>query len=621
MLASGDGVMGLKSLREALKAPTHESLRESFNLSPLTIRRLKSDGKKQEKLRDYKKVNLHRLSMQRHTGSWSYDWRLAFFELKQHYKDDESSISEADLIRQCLHRPISRYYQVRAQDIPRPSVWTTFTFLGYVQDLANSEVTRLMHRHIYKNNTTHEVAVHDMIMSIFADESLEPFMTPQAFHIAFRFFFRHNSTSSVRVLFGLMNSLQIPISTTTFNIMLRGAASRKDLHNFTFLLRVMVGRGLSPNVDTWVSFLAVLNLKIAKLLTVRYIKELGLLQRPAVLKAVVNQIIDIKITNHISSEQDLVAFTTLMDAWYGIDWLSVSAGNHICHILGENGLVSQAVEVLGLMADRGCKPNNVTLHIFLGHCRRLRQPGRAIEVLRLFQSQYGLFPKQDEFDSLFMLAWRNKRVNLCRVIWRVACLQAAVSYRMQELVLRSLLRNTPKEPRTITDLFMKSAGKIIVGIDIGASQLAEKLIEKLSCWAEPGEQRKKSTQLAKSVLARDLDATRHYTLVGDFTELLTQALALDASWDTKEAINTSTLWKIQHAVPMEIKVHPTPNTVRTERWRVGRGRGRVQRERGLIRGLAIRVPPRRNGFLVRKHSVKKPRVLPLRKGIVEKLPD
>ncbi|MCJ1398705.1 hypothetical protein MMC11_001906 [Xylographa trunciseda] len=553
-------VQGFTTLEEVLSAPTIKSLQDSFKLQPAKVRRMKTDAARKENIQKLK------TPITKYTGSWSYDWRVALLELKQHYEADGSAIGSPQLMTYHSTEKVSRYSQLRAQDIPHPKVWSSSTFAAHVNDLAQSKVSRLMHRHVYSAQNTHRDAVHTTIMLLFEDESLKPYVTSEAFNTALSFYYKTSNIASARKLFNLMNETHISISAETFNIMLRGAAVRKDLHNFTYLLRVMTRREVLPNADTWIAFLMVVNDKRAKLLITRYMREAGLLESSAMLRAVVGQIIDIELASHLAGDQDLESFISLMDSRYGPNWLSVSTANQICHILGENGLVSQAVQGLGVMADRGCRPDNVTLHIFLGHCRRLRQLQRAIEFLQIFKSQYDVPPKQNEYDSLFMLAWQSKLINCCKVIWQVACLEAAVSYRMQELVLRSLLRNTPEHPRTTTERFIKAAGKVIVGIDIDLSTNSEesdprwKALQVLSQFSSPGDDRKRSLRLAKDLLARDLGAIRHYRFVGTFTALLVEASALDRRWHKEERSQESTLWKVQHAVQVGVSFHAKPTS-------------------------------------------------------------
>ncbi|MCJ1438113.1 hypothetical protein MMC27_007500 [Xylographa pallens] len=554
-------VEGFKTSEDALSAPPKKSLQDSFKLPPAQIRRLKSNAIRKEDIQELKTV------VTQNSGSWSNDWRLAFLELKQHYKADSTATRKPLLITYKLPRNALVYRQVRAHDIPRPETWSSFTFTAHVKGLAQSKVSRLMHRHLYRNQTTHTDAVQTAIMQLFEDKSSRPYLSTEAFNIALSFCYKHSNISNARKLFNMMDDTHVTISAETFNIMLRGAAVRKDLHTFTYLLRVMTRRGVSPNGDTWIAFLMVIKDKHTKLFVTRYMREAGMLKDAAMLQPVVDKIVYIELSSHLAHDQDLDSFVLLMDSRYGPDWLSVKTANQMCYILGENGLISQAVKVLGFMVDRGCQPDNITLHIFLGYCRRLRQPQRAIEFLQLFKSQYNVSVTEVEYDSLFMLAYRSKLVNCCRVIWRVACLEAAVTYRMQELVLRSLLCNTPEHPRTTTQQFIKTAGKVVVGIDIHFGTSSEEsdprwqTMQLLSQFSATGEDRERSLSLAKRMISRDLHATRHYKLAGNFNDLLAEALTLDRGWhneEKEEKQQKPVMWKIRHAVHVGIQPHAKP---------------------------------------------------------------
>ncbi|MCJ1289093.1 hypothetical protein MMC34_000625 [Xylographa carneopallida] len=557
-------VEGFKTLEEALSASPGRSLRDSFESPSASIRRIKTDTIRKEEIQTLKPVST------KHTGSWSYDWGLAFLELKQHYEANGTTIAKSPLVTYNLPINASNNSQVRAQDIQRPKIWSGFTFTAHVKKLAQSRVSRLMQPKLYRNQTTHANAVQAEIMLLFEDEALRPYVTTEAFNIALSFCYKNSNISDARKLFNIMDDAHVTISAQTFNIMLLGAAARKDLHNFTYLLRVMTRRGVSPDGDTWIAFLMAIEDRRVKFLVTRYMREAEMLQDAAMVQSVVNEIIDVELSCHLAGDRDLESFVLLMDSRYGPHWLSVQAGNQMCYVLRERGAISQAAEVLGIMADHGCKPDNVTLHIFLGHCRRLRHPQRAIKLLQQFKNLYNVSPNENDYDSLFMLAWRSKLVNCCRIIWRVACLETALSYRMQELVLRSLLRNTPEYPQTTAQRFLKMAGKVVVGIDIQLGTDPEesdprwKLMQLLSQFSSTGTDRQRSLSLAKQIVARDLDAARHYTLAGSFIDLFAEALALDRSWHNEETEQKPLMWKLQHALDVTIDLHAKP-AIRTRR--------------------------------------------------------
>ena len=540
---------GFKSLDAALLGKEPDSLLKGFRLEPARIRRMMLTAHRQREIKNNDAQK----------GTWSYNWGIPLFELKQYYRHDSSVEPAPPIHRQYPLLTQPTYYEVHARDIPRPVIWSSFSFVNHIKDLTQSSVSRVMHRHIYLDGSSHVDAVRDALMLLFEDPNMRLHMTRKAFDIAMMFLYKHSEIASVRRLFNLMDEIHIEPTVQTFNIMLRGAASNKDLRNFTMLLRVMIRRGVSPNPNSWVALLAAVVNQQAKVIIFRSMREAGVLNDSAALKVAVCQLLDIEVACHIANGQTFAIFMKHMIDRYGDNWLSVLTGNTLCHLLGENGLVSDAFEALQVMNDNLCKPDNVTLHIFLGHCRRLRRPAMALKVLQMFQSKYSVHPKQDEYDMLFMLAWRSQRMNYCKVIWQVACIKAAVSYRMQELVLRSLLRNTPENPTSNLQRCMKTAGKVIVGVDLGATTKSEEfnpgleILRRLSSWAESGEQREKLLAVAKCVLKRDLNASRRYVLDGTLPELLAKALELDSEWEVDEKRGASTLWKIQSSLEIKIR--------------------------------------------------------------------
>ncbi|MCJ1407241.1 hypothetical protein MMC19_001312 [Ptychographa xylographoides] len=544
------------SLKQALLKPTIKSPQKEHRSKRDRIRRHFLFGTE----RSHGDTKIVQRIPAKATGSWSYDWGIAFDELKEHYRKANPQVPVSIVIRRYLLGESPNYTQTRAQDIPHPKFWSQLTFEEHIKSLTKSTVTRLMHRHIYAGDT-HVEAVHDTLFNLLEDESLRPYISPKAIITSFNFLYKHEKIASVRKLFSLFDTIGHDFTQETFNVMLRAAALRNDLHNFTYLLRVMVQKGLPPNPSTWVAFLMVLPDRDSKMFIMDYMKAAGVLTDKSDLRNAVCQVVDIEVADHIGSGQDVTAFLQRMRSRYGPQWLSLPAVNTICHLLGKHGLISQAFEALRIAAVQGHEPDNVSLHICLGHCRRLRQPSIAVRVLKLFRSRYGITPKDKEFDHLFMLAWRARYMNACRVIWRASCLEGAVSYRMQELVLRSLVRNTPEYPVTGTQRWMKMAGKVIVGIDLKTGKASNdpkyssEVMQKLFCWSDTGDERNNALKLAKQILARDLDGIRHYKPIESFTELFSKAVDLDDDWESDGDRATSIEWKLTNAIEVRIEVH------------------------------------------------------------------
>lgn len=560
--------------KAVLRGPMAESIQETLELTPITVRRLRCKVKQREELRDGAVVE--------EKSSWSYDWRQPLDGLKLRYRDDGSDASLIPLDRPYLLPKRPKYHEVRAQDIPLPSVWSTSSFAEYVQDLTQSKVSRVYNRYIYKGHARHTDAVHDTLINIFEDLSLRPYLTPKAFDITLMYFYKHLKILSVRRLFNLMHELHMDIPTETFNVMLKGAAARKDLHHLTFILRYMALKGVSPNAESWIALLRAVQSNRAKLIIYREMKEAGVLNYPATFQNAVAEILDVELANHITGGQMLAPFIEQLDTRYGPNWLSLSAVNQLCHRLGENGLVSQAMEVLKVATDRNIKPDSITFRTLLSHSLRLRRPKLALQIVELFHSKYHVYPDEVAYDLLFMVAFRSQRLQLCKVIWRYACLNGAVSFRMEQIVTRSLLRNTPQEPKMNLQRWMKTAGKAIAGIDLGVEKEELKsvpqptgweIIEILSKWAPTGDPRERAIQLAKKIVERDLNAWRRYVPRFTLVPMLKSALYRDTQWDEQGKKDAPILWKVENSIRVQIRVPSVKEIEKQDRiskWKVKR---------------------------------------------------
>ena len=535
-------------------------LRIRFREHFTKVRQVKSCAQRKIMHRENKAVANSRL---KDKGVWSYDWRIPLQELEKYsgYQDggDEVSTASPPTIRRLRVGKKYKYRQVQVRDISRPQVWSMTTFATYVENLTLSVVSRHMNRYLYTEGQSHIKIVESTLKALFADPWLSHYQTVESFNAALIFFYKHSMISSARMFLTLMEERHMDIPAETFNIMLRGASSRKDLHNFTFLLHAMIRRGIRPTADTWIALIVAVQSKAARLRIIHSMREREFMKRPRIMKSVLSHLVPPEIVSYVESGQDIPCFFQDLDRKYGLHWLSVSTGNQMCQKLGEHGLMLEALEVLDLMVDRDCLPDKVTMMIFLGHCKRQRDVGGAIQMLDWFHNTYGLNLEEDGLDTLFMLAWRSRLYNCCRVIWRTACIYGTVSYRMQRLVMKSLIRNSPEQPQTPTQHWMKSIGKVVIGINIRTAQhendpgIGLAAMERLVDWAESGDQRVASLQLAKLALAQDLEAAEQFDLNGNFTELLSRSLDLDREWGLGDnRLTKSTLWKIENAISVDL---------------------------------------------------------------------
>lgn len=501
-------------------------------------------------------------------GTWSYDWRVPLGLLKEHYLPDsnESGKPKSQLFRGVMSKQLrtedkNAYSDIHADRIPRPDIWSPLAFLCYVEDLTSSSVTRNMHHHLYRAHESHAAAIARILENLFSDPSMKENLTSRAFNTACVFLVKHSLIPTTRVLFTRMDELGLSFNAGTFNALLRGAASRKDLHNYTFFLQAMVRRGVTPNGETWIALLMAIQTKAVKLLIVGIMRERGILDRTTTLKDTVNQIIGDEVVAYLESGQDITVFLNFMDQNYGLDWLSVSAGNRILEELGGRGLLLQCVDVVGFMEQRRTKPNSVTLNTLLGHCSRQGDIDGAIQVVQVFTSLFDIHPVKNHFHQLFKLAWKKQLLNCCRVLWRYACMAAAVSYWTQTFVVDSLARSTSSQQKSRPEAWRCTAGKCIVGVGHGDGNpdnaLRLSAVRQLVTMAEtatPSSEHPEFAQLRRQVVTEDLEAAKRYHPQSALAEKLEEALAMDRRWSRDGTWkDSSTMWKVENGVDVPVK--------------------------------------------------------------------
>lgn len=447
----------------------------------------------------------------------------------------------------------------RIEHVPIPYKWSKGTLAVYVHIITNLPSAQANLEDHYKGCKPQVVQIEEALGALFSDPTKKGYLSAQALNSALRFSYRYNNISNVRTFLSVAEEAGIKLSTETFNIMLRGTISQKDLQNFTFFLRTMIEKGHRPNIDTWLALIDATWALSAKLHIIKMMGDQGYMNDPITVMEVSQRVVAPQLTGHVRSGQTIDSFFDKIDSIYGSNWLSVSTGNMMCQYLVEEGFLSEAFAIATIMGRRERIPDQVTLNIFLGYFKRLhsRTSARAaFETVRRFQNDYNVLPNELGYDLLFMVCWRARLLNCCRAIWQAACTSLLISRRMYQLVLKSLLRSTPAHPKSLKDYWMKTAGKIIVGLgcevrqDIeGFTQFKHTPDELLIGWVEKGKPRARMISIANILLQQDLDAGKTYQLDMDLASLLDTAWVFDQEWAKESRLNTAPIeWMMKNSI-------------------------------------------------------------------------
>lgn len=451
--------------------------------------------------------------------------------------------------------------QVRPEVLPRPEEWTVLNFADYVQELTDLNVPRSMHRQLYQEGETHVSTVSDTLYTLFDDPSNEEFFSSRAINLAIEFFYHHRYVPSVRSLF----SKFVPFLTVdSFNIMLRSIAGDKDIHTFNYFLELMERLDIQPNGKTWVALIKGLPHPVIKNRAISCMRASGLLDNPSTLRTLVTLTVGDDFISHLNSGQDATSFLKLLDKRWGSGWFSTSAVNQLVMSAVDKGDWEACLQIEKYCKEQNLKLTTGTMNRMLVYCRKKGNMQGALETFLHFTKHYGVEADAITTQTLFSTAWRTKKYNLCRVLWRYACMHGTVTWGTQNRILESLLQNTVTR---IQDRWLTSAGKVIVGIDPDEYTLDSRFdslksetpsttsAAHLVGYRPDGPQRDEQRELAKDMLARDLDAVTRFVPRDSLEDMIEEAAAMDKEWGSKMSKANSDAdiyWMIENAVSVPV---------------------------------------------------------------------
>ena len=467
------------------------------------------------------------------------DWRTALAMLKRHYEPKVAPVKKGvDGIVRRVNSRMSNYDLHQTINPPiKPHIWTEAALTTYIQDLADFKPPRPVVFEVL--STEHKdpesasiMAVADSMEKTLNDPQLRKYINTEACNIALQFFYDRSMMNRARRLYSRMEYLNLNLSVTTWNIILRACASLKDLHNFTYLLQEMIIRGFRPDETTWETFVMVLTSTKAKRAVVDTIRSARIMDNGRTGRDIATQMVRHEFAEHRIHYANDAPFFDRMRQLYGTDWVSTSVGNTIISLIlqmfqGQHiKAVIQALRTLYEMKQYSFKANDITMRILLKQCIQIKREDLSIEILDIFETHWGLKPGLLAHQTLFEIFWQHKRLNMLRVIWISACFNGHVTFKMQNHVMQSLLKSAGalqgcQEPASFRSL----VGRFLAGV------------QDVSKWHADSDGlcfkfRRKERVAAKYLLAvkSNLAAIGQGRLKDGLISQLRSALAVDEHW-------------------------------------------------------------------------------------------
>ena len=498
-----------------------------------------------EKLAIYQRGKAFRNQMLKDRGSWSHDWRIPLQDLERCHVPDSGG-DTVPLSIPAASRKTKAPHNLRADQIKSPPTWTVSTFYTHVVQLTSSKVDRLVARQIYSKGESHTVAVAGALARLFADPSLKYVVGVDAGNVALKFLFDKGKFARGQELFGQLQEFQKDTDPSTYNIMLGAAAEQKDLHTFTYILKMMIIHGVRPSTQTWLHLARAVREDEVRAIIINKMGENGLLKNSAIEKKAVALLMPQLVVKHLGSGDKAHESIEALDSRYGPAWCSTPAAESLIDGFGVRHTTEEALITLNKLCERGYRPTQGMLLLFLRQCSWSKANELAVQLLVLFRTKYNIEPSMQIYDVLFQQAWRSRLYNCCRVLWIYACVHGHTSFNMQRLVGKSLhvQKRTPFE-QSRSNAWEETAGKVITGH--GRQNNITRFRALMSLW-QPAETSRKLRdgflRTVRSILDADLAAVGHYHIREPLDELLRAALRMDRQW---------ALGRVLKDVPIECK--------------------------------------------------------------------
>lgn len=446
--------------------------------------------------------------------------------------------------------------------IPKPSPFTIKKFAEYVEDVVKSDIPLPLKKGLYDHaQASHEEVVEKMLLELFYDEANQKFVSTGAANIALDYLCKHEFLSSARRVLAKCESVA---SADTYNILLQSAARRQDLNIFHYILLSMSRLHVQPNNKTWLAFLQCILSPHIKAKVLQHMDSKGLLNRSETVRGALQLTVHDSLSQHLQSGGNVSEFIEKLNQLYGQKWKSALIINQMLRQLLGNKDFSAMLQLAEISERQRLPIDAMTLKLMLTFF------SADIQKALWFIFRY-TDPQRDPFDArtlekLFLIAFKNKSLNVCRVLWRYACTKGMVSYKMKTAVRRSVIQNCIAEGHNlINQTWQINSGKVIIGLELSQghgidlpgwikalvpSGFEDNPVASLAGYRPAGPQRRRQLDLADAIIKRDVDAGLMCRFSEPLHLMLEAAAVLDKEWNNTPR---PLLWFVQNAIRVPIR--------------------------------------------------------------------
>ncbi|KAI2995149.1 hypothetical protein CBS147346_10094 [Aspergillus niger] len=435
--------------------------------------------------------------------------------------------------------------------------------LSGIRDFAEhvEELTRSKPSYNSKIPYSHQKQVAKALVQLFRNEAYSSFMSTAALNRALSYLLDHEFLNAARDIFLKSEHLA---TVDTFNILLKSAAKRQDLRFFRQFLLAMSRLSIRPDPNTWLTLLDCLVAPKAKADLVTYMLQRGYLENMGAMRTALHLTLPNTFRAHLESGKSVDSFIrqtadscgdscfapSLISQMFGVivRLKDFAALDRLFEICKQNDLTFNSATITQILSLFRADMPTALRYLF----RCLERPETKLE--------------RHAWERLFLVAFKGQYYNICRVLWRYACMSGNVTYKMKRTVVTSLIRNVPRKPETnVHTIWDVSAGKVIVGLDLHRPdhKLQTTVLDKLpreyrsnpiaylsSGYKPSGEEREQQIQVASALTQHDIEIGSWHRPQFPLLIMLEAASVLDQEW---RKVPRPVHWLVQNAIRVPVR--------------------------------------------------------------------
>ncbi|CEL07916.1 hypothetical protein ASPCAL11070 [Aspergillus calidoustus] len=436
------------------------------------------------------------------------------------------------------------------------NILTVREFVEHVDGLTNS--------HPGSNEQSHSQSVAIKLLELFSKGKNRRFISTAALNKSMSFLLEQGYLEYARRLFILTTNERV-LTIETFNLIFESAARAQNVPLFLETMRKMLRLRIPASPDTLLAYAEFLIRPASRTKMVKLMEEKGWLQEPAAMRRALKLTMQDVFAQHLIEGKSVNAFFKKTIKAFGCSYFPERLIKDMFHVTFRLKNVSAMQQLFRLCKMNGLPltPSILSPLIALFPHDTFTAMYYALECLERSKNKLD----KKTYDALFLNALKNRHYNICRVLWRYACMDGKATNNMKRELAFFLTQAVGKEGLTEQEkVWQTSVGKVIVGIDIQSPgfPLKQSLLKDIPIEFHDnpiaylmgnsmpqGDERMRQRRAARAILKHDIDVGPWYRPTVPLANMLEAAAELDAQW--KDVPRTRN-WLMQNAIQVSVKL-------------------------------------------------------------------